>query len=113
MYNLIIDEKDDTAIISISGEITMTTVTDIDNACKKFVNSGLRVFAIDLKNVIFIDSFGISRIIKQSKAFAANGTDFVLINLNDNISQIFKIATFDKLFTIMNQSEFDSKYFDL
>jgi len=112
MIGIRVEEKDNTVIIIISGEITMTTAEDIDNASRKYLNSDLQVMALDLKNVIFIDSFGISRIIKQSKAFSAKGIEFVLINLNDNIRQIFKIATFDKLFTIMTNAEFTGRYFE-
>jgi len=110
MADLSIEEKEDVVIISITDEITMTTVNDIELACKKYVNSKLTVLALDLNNVQFIDSFGISRIIKLSKSFIGTGTEFILINMNDNIHQIFKIATFDRLFTILTKSEFMEKY---
>lgn len=110
MGEISVEEKDNTVIVSISGEISMTTVNNIDNSCRKYINSNLKVLALNFKNVTFIDSFGISRIIKQSRIFSGNGTDFVLIDLNDNITQIFKIATFDKLFTIMKKEDFTGKY---
>jgi anti-anti-sigma factor len=110
MAEISIEESDNTVIIHIAGEITMTTAADIDNACRKYIDAELKVAALDLRSVLFIDSFGISRVIKISKSFNAKGTDFVLINMNDNISQIFKIATFDKLFTIMTNDEFRNKY---
>jgi len=110
MAEISIEEKKNTVVVSISEEITMTTVNDIENACKKFLNSKIKVLALDLKNVQFIDSFGISRVIKLSKAFIGNGIEFVLINMNDNIHQVFKIATFDRLFTIMSKEEFTETY---
>lgn len=105
-----IEEQNNVVIIYISGEITMLTVNEIDNACKQYLNSNIKVLAFDMKNVQFIDSFGISRVIKQSKMFSSFGVEFVLINLNENIMQIFKIATFDKLFNIMTKNEFNSQY---
>jgi len=110
MAEISIEESGNSVIIRIAGEITMTTAADIDNACRKYIGTGLKAAALDLRSVLFIDSFGISRVIKLSKLFDAKGTDFVLINMNDNISQIFKIATFDKLFTIMTNDEFKNKY---
>jgi len=110
MIKVEIEESNNTAILNIYGEITMATAKEIDIACEKYINSGLKVLAFDLQNVTFIDSFGISRIIKHSKAFACNGTEFVLINLNDNINQVFKIATFDRLFRILTKYEFSEKY---
>ena len=110
MAEVSIEEKNNAVIVSVSGEITMTTVNEIDFVCKPYVNSDIEVIAIDLKLVMFIDSFGISRIIKISKAFSAQNKTFVLINMNENIHQIFKIATFDKLFTIMTKPEFMMTY---
>lgn len=110
MSEISIEESNGAVILYLSGEITMVTVTNIDNICKKYLNSDIDVLAFDMRGVQFIDSFGISRVIKESKSFASKGIEFVLINLNDNINQIFKIATFDKLFTIMTKDEFNEKY---
>jgi len=112
MTEISVEQKNSIVIISISGEITMSTVNDLDNECKRFLNSDIKVMALDLKYVQFVDSFGISRIIKISKAFIGKEIEFVLINMNDNINQIFKIATFDKLFTIMTTAEFLISYHD-
>ena len=110
MIELSSEKIDNTVIISISGEISMTTVSVIDKICSPYIKSGLKAVAFDFKLVRFIDSFGISRIIKTSRMFTAENTEFVLINMNDNIKQIFKIATFDRLFTIMTKDEFIDTY---
>jgi anti-anti-sigma factor len=105
-----VEEQNNAVIIYLSGEITMITVNEIDNVCRQYLNSDIDVLAFDMRNVQFIDSFGISRVIKQSKMFSSQNIEFVLVNLNDNIKQIFKIATFDKLFNIMSKDEFNIKY---
>jgi anti-anti-sigma factor len=105
-----VEELNNAVIIYLSGEITMITVNEIDNVCRQYLNSDIDVLAFDMRNVQFIDSFGISRVIKQSKMFSSQNIEFVLVNLNDNIKQIFKIATFDKLFNIMSKDEFNIKY---
>jgi len=110
MSKIRVEEFESIVIVYISGEVTMVTINDIDNTCKKYLNSDIDVLALDMKEVQFIDSFGISRVIKESKAFASQGIEFILINLNDNINQIFKIATFDRLFTIMTKDEFSKKF---
>ncbi len=111
MADISAEKINEIAIVSISGEISMSTVSYIDDACREYLVPETKVFALDMRGVTFIDSFGISRILKISKAYSANDSKFLLINMNDNIRQIFKIATFDKFFTIMTKSEFDNKYF--
>jgi len=110
MPDIIVEENGDVVVIILSGEITMLTVKDIDHVCKKYLNSNLKVLALDLRSVQFIDSYGISRIIKILRAFTIAGAEFVLINMNDNIRLVFKIATFDKMFTIMTKEEFSNTY---
>lgn len=110
MAEISTDKKNDVAVVSITGEISLTTVEYIDKACREFLTPDVRVFALDMRGVTFIDSFGISRILKISKAYSCNETQFLLINLNDNIKQIFKIATLDNFFTILSKNEFENKY---
>ncbi len=112
MTNISVEEKEGAVVLSIIGEITMETANEVENNCSKYLNSGLRVLAFDLHGVMFIDSFGLSIIIKHSKNFISRGTDFVLVDMNDKIRQIFKISTFDRIFTIMTRDQFDEKYSD-
>ncbi len=60
-----VEEQNNAVIIYLSGEITMITVNGIDNVCRQYLNSDIDVLAFDMRNVQFIDSFGISRVIKQ------------------------------------------------
>ena len=107
------EKIDNIVIISISGEITMNTVSEIDRVYTPFIKSGLSAVAFDLKYVEFIDSFGISKIIKISRAFKAENTEFVLINMKNNILQTFRKAMFDKLLTITTKAEFMDTYINL
>lgn len=111
MLEIEIEERDNTVVICITGVLSMGTVDEFDHAFKKFVNSKLDAVALDLRNMAFLDSFGMNRIIKVSRLFAGSGTGFVLINMNDAIRNTFAITTFDKLFTIMSGDEFNRKYF--
>ena len=48
--------------------------------------------------------------VKISRAVIDGGRDFILINMNSNIQQIFRMTTFDKVFKIMPEEEFIAKY---
>ena len=105
-----IEEKDRVVIISMKDEFTFNGNDEFESSFKKYANKDYDAVALDLKNVLYIDSFGISRIIKISRLFIGNAPEFVLINMNESISYIFKITTFDKIFTIMTEDEFTEKY---
>lgn len=108
-----VEEKNNTVIVSMNGELSLNSIEEFDDAFKKYLNSSPTVVALDLEHVPYLNSFGISRIIKISRAFADKGIEFVLINMNENIYQIFRMSTFDKIFNILTLEEFNRKYFPL
>ena len=106
-----VEERGSTVIISYDGDLSLKNIDEFDHSFKRYVNSGLDVIALDLKYIEHLDSFGLSRIIKVSRAFAGSTTEFIIINMNQDIHRIFKITTFDKFFKIMTMKEFSKKYF--
>ncbi len=111
MIKIDVEERENTVTITISGELSLGDIDEFDHTFKKYINSNLDVIALDLKYIPHLDSFGLSRIIKISRVFGGSGTEFVLMNMNEDIHRTFKITTFDKLFKIMTQNEFDRTYF--
>ena len=111
MQYIDIEERNRIVIISIKDAFTFNGNDEFESSFKKYANKDYDAVALDLKNVLYIDSFGISRIIKISRLFISNAPKFVLINMNESISHIFKITTFDKIFTIMTEDEFTQKFF--
>ncbi len=110
MLQIDIEEKDKVVIISVNGELSLHSVNGFENAFKKYPASDFNVVALDMKHMPYIDSFGMSRMIKISRLFSATGKDFVLVDMNDNVYQIFKMSTFDRFFNIMSGEEFELEY---
>ncbi len=110
MLQIDIEEKDKVAVISICGELSLHSIQGFEQAFKKYQASDFNVIALDLKNMPYIDSFGMSRMIKISRIFLAAGKDFILVNMNDNIHHIFKMSTFDRLFNIMTGEDFELEF---
>jgi len=113
MMKIAVEDRGKAVIIGIEGELAMKNISEFEKAFEKYFETGLEVIALDLQRMPYLDSFGISRIVKISRAFTGNDTKFVLINMNENIRQIFRMSTFDKIFNIMNREEFNDKYLPL
>ncbi len=111
MIKIDVEERENIVIVCISGNLSLGDIDEFDHTFKKYNNSNLDVIALDLKYIPHLDSFGLNRIIKVSRDFGGSGTEFVLINMNEDIHKTFTTTTFDKLFQIMTQDEFDRKYF--
>lgn len=111
MLKITVEESDKAVIIVIEGKLTLSSMKEFEHVFNKYINSEMTVVALDLKNMPYIDSFGISRFVKIGRAFMGGSTEFVLINMNEHIQQIFSMSTFDRIFRIMTIDEFKNKYF--
>jgi anti-anti-sigma factor len=111
MLEINFEEHKNGVIVILNGELSFSFVKEFEKVFDKYYNSEYTVAALDLKDVLYLDSFGISRIIKVSREFKTRSIDFVLINVNDNIHQILRMATFDKVLNIMSKDVFVERYF--
>lgn len=111
MIQIDISERDNVVTVSITGEISSLTAKEFDSAFQEYNIAECKVLALDLKKLPYLDSFGISRLVKLSQLMKEKNVEFILINLNDHIRQIFHMGTFDRLFNIMTGDEFEAAYF--
>ncbi len=111
MLQIDVDDRGSGVVVKAAGELSLIEIPSFEQTFKRYHESKLDVVALDLSEMPFIDSFGISRIIKLSRKFTESGTDFVLIELNDKIQEVFRMGTLDRFFSIMKKGEFDKKYF--
>lgn len=111
MLRIEVDDRGNGLVVKAAGELSLIEIPNFEQTFKRYQESNLQVVALDLSEMPFLDSFGISRIIKLSRKFTESGTDFVLIELNEKIQQSFRIGTLDRFFPIMSMTEFDDKYF--
>jgi anti-anti-sigma factor len=109
MFGIIVEDKKNAIIVKIAGELTLYNMREFDNVFAGYSTSEIRVIALDLGGMVFIDSFGISRIVKISRSFTGKA-DFILLNVHDDILDVFRMAAFDRIFNIMSEAEFREKY---
>lgn len=110
MLTVDIEVKGKILIFIIQGEILPSTSSEFDRVFEKYISNEYRVMAIDLKKIRYIDSFGISKLVKLFKAYKGTGGEFLFVNMNENIRQIFRMTTMDRMFKILTGEEFTSEY---
>jgi len=111
MLKINFEEHENGVIVIMDGELSFSFIKEFEKIFDKYYTSKYGVVALDLKNVPYLDSFGISRIVKVSREFKSRSIDFVLINVNENIHQILRMATFDKILNIMSKDFLLDRYF--
>ena len=84
--------------IHVTGRFDFSTHRDFVNAYKGHPK-GEKVFVVDLKGADYMDSSAMGMLL-QLREYGRSEKGVRLINGNDGIREILRIANFDKLFTI-------------
>ncbi|MBD1832048.1 STAS domain-containing protein [Cyanobacteria bacterium FACHB-472] len=74
------------------------------------VASGGGIVLIDLQNVTFMDSSGLSSLISAQRMMRAAGGKLFLCSINDQTKMLFELTKMDRVFQVFDdREEFNSK----
>ena len=85
----------DRAIATVAGEIDISTVTRLRERLFELAASG-RHLVIDLDQVTFIDSAGLSALVGTANQAAAHGTSVHVVCARPKIRKVFRLTGLDR-----------------
>jgi len=88
------------AIIEIEGPLNSESTPDFDEYISKLVDNKVIYLLLDMKNLQFISSEGIGACLMIQKSINGRNGIAVFFNLNYEITSLFKLLGFDKVFTL-------------
>ena len=93
-------ESDDgrTVTIKISGRFDFSTHQAFVHSYKHYPR-GEKQFVVDLEDAEYLDSSAMGMLL-QLRDYATDSASVALVNGNDAVCEILRIANFDKLFTL-------------
>lgn len=86
--------------MAVSGSIDIPGAEQLKKSLTKVLESDSDEITIDFEEVNFIGSSGIGKLLLFYKNFTAKGGKIAMINLNKEITMLFKAIKLDKLFNI-------------
>ncbi len=95
-------------IIAINGEVNLYSVSKLRKDIMKIIDESVSSLVIDMKNLSHMDSSGIALLANLQKQIRSNSGSFYMMNVNDDIKNVLKLAALDKFFNILD-SEADLK----
>ncbi|MCB1925044.1 MAG: STAS domain-containing protein [Gammaproteobacteria bacterium] len=84
--------------IHVSGRFDFAAHQEFMRAYKQHPR-GEKVFVVDLRNTEYMDSSAMGMLL-QLRDYAAKGQPMELVNSNDGVREILRIANFDKIFKV-------------
>jgi anti-sigma B factor antagonist len=87
-------------VMEVSGSVDIPGAEYLKKSLTKVLESDTLEVEIDFKEVSFIGSSGIGKLLLFYKNFTAKGGKISMVNLNKEITMLFKAIKLDKLFNI-------------
>lgn len=110
--NYELDHEDNISILKIKNDkLDSTVAPDLKSQIIILANSTDREhFILDLKQVTFADSSGLSALLLAHRLYRDSNRQFVVCNLADRIQELLKISQLDKVLNISNDPKDAIKY---
>lgn len=90
-------------LLRCDGRIDTLASASLEMALEQAASQTRRLH-IDLQNVDFISSAGLRILLHAAKSMASADGEFFIVNPSDHVMKIFRMAGFDQIFKIIQDS---------
>jgi len=97
---LAVDQNSEHTVLAVSGEIDLATSPQLDEAIVEAINQEISHLTIDLTDVTFLDSSGLSVIVKALKRSREKNAIFDVVASNERVLKVFTITGLNTVITI-------------
>jgi anti-sigma B factor antagonist len=105
-FDLTEDTVDDrTHVITVSGEIHVSTAPTFSRRLNDAIGQGKTAVVLDLSDVTFIDSTGLSVLLNGLRRVTRRGGRMAIVCTNPTVLRLFEITRLDTTFDIVGSRE--------
>ncbi|WP_407392677.1 STAS domain-containing protein [Methanobrevibacter sp.] len=97
--NIIKNYNEKELTFSIEGRIDTITSQELDNEIQEEIGN-FDSLVMDFNDVEYISSAGLRVLIATQKKLKPENIPFIIKNVNDSVSEIFRMSGFDKILKI-------------
>lgn len=95
--NTTIEQKDDTLVYTLEGELGAAEVRDVRGELDTRIESDLSVHAIDISGITFIDSSGIGALVYLYKRLLERKKKMVIVGATGQPADMIRFLRIDKV----------------
>lgn len=93
-------DEDGAKVLLLSGKLDASNSSDLVNVFEPLLKDGHRKFIIDLQEITFIDSAGLSALVKLYKKTRGQSARLWLAAPQDQVRRVFQLTRLDRAFDI-------------
>jgi anti-anti-sigma factor len=94
-FRIEVDREDGVARVRPVGELDLATVRDLEARLAELRGEGVRRVVLDLRELTFMDSTGLSLTMRWSIESARDGFDFAVVPGSRQIRRLFELTGMD------------------
>jgi len=94
-----------TRILAVSGELSLSAASALENELNRALESGVALVVVDLKSVEFIDSTGLSVLVRAHQQAADTGIEFGIINAVSQVDRLLRLTGLTDRLTLANAEQ--------
>jgi anti-anti-sigma factor len=79
--------------ISLRGNLSIENAAEVSLLFRTFARGGVLRVIVNMDSLFYIDSTGISALIRSKKALVAEGGDIALVNVPPKINEVFDLVS--------------------
>ncbi len=87
-------------VLALQGDLDATTSADLAQSMDQLLQDGRRRFVLDLEQVKFVDSAGLSMLVRCLKRARGEGGELSLAGLQGAVKRTFELTRLDRSFDI-------------
>jgi anti-anti-sigma factor len=97
--------KDDAVKIALRGELDLEHAYTFDEELKRVEALELRCICLDLRELTFLDSCGLARLVAARRRAMKAGRRLVIVRGTAAVQRVFQLTAVDEAFEIINAPE--------
>jgi anti-anti-sigma factor len=91
-FRVEVRNADDTTVISVSGELDLASSPALDEELERVAQSEAQVVVVDLRNLEFMDSTGLSVLVRAHQRAEENGRRLGLVNGSQQVQRLLTLT---------------------
>ena len=98
-----VSKRDDSAIVTVSGEVDLYSVSVLKEGIAKQVDDPACMrLEFDFENVTYLDSSGIGYLIVTQRKLKARGAALAIRNVKGEAARVFQLSGLSRFLTIID-----------
>jgi stage II sporulation protein AA (anti-sigma F factor antagonist) len=95
-----IRRAEEQALVVLRGELDLSTASQLFNQLAELSRAGVRHVALDLGDLAFTDSTGLSVIVAEHKRVESLGGELIIFSPQPNVRRLFEVSGLSEYLTI-------------